>query len=72
MLIYYVYQVSLNFINDGYVIFGTKDYDNVNIKCPNESLKMNIEFNSGTGDDYHGWCDIVCKGNVGNNFRSWK
>lgn len=60
-------QVPLPFVNGQDDTFTTEDDNDVNIKCPRESLRkrqftMHLVFNAGSGDKAQGWCDLVCKG----------
>mmetsp|Transcript_14392 Transcript_14392/g.16750 ORF Transcript_14392/g.16750 Transcript_14392/m.16750 type:complete len:112 (-) Transcript_14392:56-391(-) len=60
-------QSPLPFVNGQDVTFTMGDDDDVNIKCPKESLRkrqftMHLVFNAAEGDDRDGWCDLVCKG----------
>ena len=60
-------QVPLPFVNGQDVTFTTDDDTDVNIKCPQESLRkrqftMHLVFNAGIGNDADGWCDLVTKG----------
>ena len=60
-------QSPLPFVNGQDVTFTIEDDNDVNIKCPKESLckrqfTMYLVFNAAEGDDRDGWCDLVCKG----------
>lgn len=60
-------QSPLPFVNGQDVTFTMEDDNDVNIKCPKESLRkrqftMHLVFNASEGDDRDGWCDLVCKG----------
>jgi len=62
-------QVPLPFVvsqDDTFTMDGDND---VNIKCPKESLRkrqftMHQLYNTGVGDKAHGWCNVVCRGTV--------
>ena len=60
-------QVPLPFVVSQDHTFTTEEDNDVNIKCPKESLHkrqftMHQIYNAGIGDKAHGWCDMVCRG----------
>ena len=60
-------QVPLPFVNGQDDTFTMEDDEDVNMKCPKESLKkrqftIHFVFNAGSGDQAHGWCDLVYRG----------
>jgi hypothetical protein len=60
-------QVPLPFVNGQDSTFTAGDDEDVNIKCPKESLRkrqytMHLIFNAGRGNDAFGICDLVCRG----------
>ena len=62
--------MPLPFLNDQDDTLNTDNNNDVNIKCPKESLlkgqfTMHIFFNTGTGKQGYIWCGIFCKG-IGN------
>ena len=60
-------QVPLPFVVSQDDTFTMDEDHDINIKCPQESLRkrqftMHQVFNAGVGDKAHGWCDMVCRG----------
>ena len=60
-------QVPLPFVNGQDETFTMEEGNDVNLKCPKESLRkrqftMHLVFSAGSGNDSHGWCDLVCRG----------
>ena len=60
-------QVPLTFVNGQDDTFTVEDDNDVNFKCPQDSLQnhqftIHLLFDSGSGDKAYVWCDFVCKG----------
>ena len=59
--------MTLPFVVSQNDMFTMEEDNDVNIKCPKDSLckrqfTMYQVFNAGVGNDAHGWCDMVVRG----------
>ena len=59
-------KVPLPFVHGQDDIFIVEDDDDMNIKCPRDSLRksqftIHLVFNARSGDKAYVWCDLICK-----------